>query len=56
VDAYDFELLAENWLENCSDPYWCDDSDFNQTHRVDMADFAQLATQWLTSGLPDPGE
>lgn len=56
MDSYDFELLAAHWLDDCGQPYWCDDSDFDKTRQVDMADFAQLANQWLTSGWTDVGE
>ena len=50
VDFYDLSVLVSHWLDSCSDPYWCDDTDFNESGSVDFSDFATLANEWLMDG------
>ena len=52
VDKYDLAVLVSNWLGDCSEPYWCDDSDFDESGFIDFADFAVLAGNWLESTTP----
>lgn len=51
VDFYDLAVLMSNWLGDCSEPYWCDDSDFDESGSTDFADFATLANEWLEDGM-----
>jgi len=39
-------MLAEHWLDTCSDPNWCGGVDFDFSTNVDFADFAFLAGHW----------
>jgi len=52
VDKYDLAVLVSNWLGDCSEPYWCDDSDFDESGFIDFADFAVVANEWLHDGIP----
>lgn len=54
VDILDMQLLAEQWLNTCASPAWCDDADINQTGSVNLADFAKLANNWLVDCLATP--
>ena len=38
--------FADNWLQPCSSPGWCEGMDTNQSGRVDFKDFAALAQNW----------
>jgi serine protease len=38
--------LANNWLQSCSSPAWCEGMDTNQSGRVNFVDFATLAKNW----------
>jgi len=38
--------FADNWLQPCSSPGWCDGMDTNQSGSVDFVDFAALAQNW----------
>jgi hypothetical protein len=50
VDLADFALLAGQWLSDCGDPYWCQESDYDRSGSVDVADFMQLIELWLAEG------
>lgn len=52
VDFYDLTVLVSHWLDGCSEPYWCDESDFDESCSIDFADFALLANEWLQDGIP----
>jgi len=52
VDFYDLTVLVSHWLDGCSEPYWCDESDFDESRSVDFADFAVLAGEWLQEETP----
>ena len=52
VDYYDLAVLISHWLDSCSEPYWCDDSDFDESESVNLADFAVLADNWLEGTTP----
>jgi hypothetical protein len=53
VDFYDFGLLARYWMQDCSEPYWCEDSDYSQSGIVNIADLSVLLDDWLKDGLLD---
>jgi len=52
VDFYDLAVLISHWLDSCSEPYWCDDSDFDESQLVNLVDFAVLADNWLEGATP----
>ena len=52
VDFYDLAVLISHWLDSCSAPYWCNESDFDESHSVNFVDFALLANEWLRDGTP----
>ncbi len=51
VDIYDLRAVILQWLNSCSQPYNCDQADFNTSGSVDFVDFATLAEQWMTDGF-----
>jgi len=51
VDIYDLAALSSRWLDNCSEPYWCDNADFDHSGSVNFVDFAALANEWLEAGI-----
>lgn len=52
VDLYDLAVVFSHWLEDCAEPYWCDDADFDESGFIDFVDFAALADEWLHDGIP----
>jgi hypothetical protein len=48
VDFYDFSALAEQWLNNCSEPNWCEGADFDSSSKVDFNDLTTLCEYWLS--------
>jgi serine protease len=38
--------FADNWLNSCSSPGWCQGMDTNQSGRVDFIDYANLTLNW----------
>ena len=48
VDMEDFIPIAQNWLSVCSEPSWCEDTDFNQSGRVDIWDWSIFSNCWLS--------
>jgi hypothetical protein len=47
VDSADLLLLAEKWLTICDPTTPCGDADIDQSGRVDLADMAVVAAEWL---------
>ncbi len=47
VNFLDLAILADNWEQQCSIPYWCEGADIDFSSLVDFADLAVLADQWL---------
>ena len=47
TDLYDFNLLADEWLNSCSSPSWCNNCDIDYSGNVNLADFEIMATMWL---------
>jgi len=54
VDFFDFTLLAKQWLNSCTSPYWCDECDIGHTGAVNMLDLAFLAQHWLIDCIQTP--
>jgi len=55
VDFQDILVLANQWLLNdCADPNWCNDADFDKDGKIGGLDFAVLSRHWkeCTSPLP----
>ncbi|MCK4886183.1 MAG: hypothetical protein KAS96_02280 [Planctomycetes bacterium] len=46
VNFDDLTIIAENWLDSCSDPSWCNGADINADNIVNMKDFALLSQNW----------
>ncbi|MHC4558587.1 MAG: hypothetical protein ACYS80_14940 [Planctomycetota bacterium] len=56
VGLMDLDVLAYYWLDCiCSEPYWCDCADFDQSGAVAFDDFAQLAANWGAALEIPPG-
>jgi hypothetical protein len=51
VDFYDLAAFVSRWLNSCSEPFWCEQADFNRTGSVNFSDFATLANEWLQQGM-----
>lgn len=47
VDHEDFALLAGEWQNDCTDPGWCGNADFNISGKVDMTDLYTFISSWL---------
>jgi hypothetical protein len=47
IDFVDCAELAIVWLEECSEPEWCQGRDFDKNQKVDFADLAEMAENWL---------
>lgn len=52
VDFCDLDVLFSHWLDDCAEPYWCDDTDFDESGFIDFADFAVVANEWLHDAMP----
>ncbi len=46
VDMLDWMYMADNWLEMCSGPDWCNGVDLDSSGRVDFGDLAIFAQEW----------
>ena len=46
VNFNDLSIIAENWLDSCSSPSWCNGADINTDNIVNMEDYAMLAENW----------
>jgi hypothetical protein len=55
VDFYDYALLANEWRNSTSAPYWGDESDIDHSTTVDLIDLGLLADNWLVDCLQTPG-
>ena len=51
VDFYDLAAFVSRWLNSCSEPFWCEQTDFNQSGSVNFSDFATLADEWMIDGM-----
>jgi hypothetical protein len=51
VNFYDLAAFVSRWLNSCSEPFWCEQADFNHTGSVNFSDFATLANEWLQEGI-----
>ena len=48
VDFADYTTFASHWTEqNCTEPDWCDGTDFDHSGSVDIFDLATFARYWL---------
>lgn len=47
VDYQDSALLADQWQNDCTDPGWCTNVDFNISGKVDAADLYIFISRWL---------
>jgi acetyl esterase/lipase len=47
IDLDDLAVFVSQWLNICNIPDWCSGADFNQSARVDLNDFSQIAKNWL---------
>jgi hypothetical protein len=47
VDLPDLAEFAEQWLQPCSDPNWCQGIDLDRSTIVNFTDFAIFAKDWL---------
>lgn len=47
IDFIDFAKFANNWLDSCAGPEWCEACDFNQSQQVDFNDLINLCENWL---------
>ncbi len=47
IDFADFAKFANNWLDSCVAPEWCEACDFNQNQEVDFNDLAKICESWL---------
>jgi hypothetical protein len=47
VDFRDLALFGNDWLQQCSVPYWCLGLDIDKSGRVDSGDLKFIAEQWL---------
>jgi hypothetical protein len=52
VNMYDLDWFFYYWLASCPQPYWCGGADLNSDLIVEFKDFAELANNWLQTGLP----
>jgi hypothetical protein len=55
ADFYDYVLLADEWRNPSSDPYWADETDINQSTSVDLIDLGLLVDNWLIDCFQTPG-
>lgn len=51
VNSEDFAILANHWVEPCSDPDWCGGADFDRSEQVDFEDLRYMADNWLRSSI-----
>jgi hypothetical protein len=47
VDSLDLAAMAVIWLEECSQPDWCNGIDLDKDGRVRVGDLAILGREWL---------
>ncbi len=51
VNFYDLAAFASQWLDSCSEPFWCEQADFNTSGSVNFSDLATLTDEWLQEGM-----
>ena len=56
VNFIDFAIFANQWMENCAYPEWCQGCDFNKSGRVDTVDLKFFAENWLSSDPERKGD
>jgi len=50
VDYDDLKIMSGFWLNDCNqDNGWCGNADFDQSGKVNFADYAELAANWQTA-------
>lgn len=47
VSLEDLDAVVSQWLEPCSEPNWCEESDLDRNGIVDLRDVGVLADYWL---------
>ena len=47
TDFTDFAILANKWLDTCTEPAWCDNFDTDRNGQVDILELAKFAQHWL---------
>lgn len=47
VNSLDLAVLADKWLDFCSDSDWCEGNDFNRDGQVNLEDILILCENWL---------
>jgi hypothetical protein len=48
VNFRDFAIFAFHWMDDaCSEPDWCEETDFDQSGKVDITDLAKFVKRWL---------
>jgi hypothetical protein len=47
VDFKDFAVLTSWWLEGCTEPNWCESTDFDHSTIVDIRDLEIFTDSWL---------
>jgi hypothetical protein len=52
VDLLDFAILANHWLDTCSEPDWCEGSDIDQNGVVNFNDLRIFVEYWLEVTIP----
>ncbi|MGD0784382.1 MAG: hypothetical protein ABR969_01025 [Sedimentisphaerales bacterium] len=58
VNFIDFAIFANQWMENCAYPEWCQGCDFNKSGRVDTVDLKFFAENYLCGNIQQkiPGD
>ncbi|MCD4652168.1 MAG: DUF4832 domain-containing protein [Candidatus Cloacimonetes bacterium] len=46
VNLLDVEILAQNWLQNCDTPDWCNLCDIDESGTVNFHDFAEMSLNY----------
>jgi len=52
VGLLDLAELTDQWLQSCSDPNWCEETDLDQSGVVNFIDFGIFAKNWLWKIIP----
>jgi hypothetical protein len=52
VSLADLAKFADQWLNSCSEPNWCQGTDLDQSNLVNFIDFATFAQNWLWEIIP----
>ncbi|MBC8469216.1 MAG: hypothetical protein H8D56_07065, partial [Planctomycetes bacterium] len=46
VDFFDLDEFADQWMQDCFEPDWCEKVDLNFSGSVDFVDFALFSKNW----------